>query len=251
MAFSWRQVTAKEKIKKQHFNEIAEAVDELADGISLAHWSWSELPVGTEPIKVKHHLTELQGALDYVDDANICSAENVDNGTDQSQNTSADATEQLTDNAAFDGGHDDALNSGDNPANLDGDQAIECATDNVAEQSGEQAADKAGDDGSECAGNQAADKAGDESAQQQTEQGAEKATDDAVEQATEQGAECATNQAADEASQLASQDTSENANIGTNNANIGTNNANENYNANLANNALKSDRRLKEKIHYL
>jgi hypothetical protein len=212
-----------------------------------------------ETIKVKHHLTELQDALDYIDDENYCRAQNgSENTTDEGQNTSADGTQQTTDQGSHDSGHDETQNTGDNIAELDADQGSEQASDQAAQCTGEQTADKAGDEGAQQQTDNGAEEATDDAAEQQTqnvaneatddaaekqtEQGAEEATDDAAEKQTDQGAEEASDEAAQQQTeqgaeiagqqgaecwgQQAAQDTSENINIGTNNTNIGTNNSN-------------------------
>ena len=99
MAFSWTAVTAGVTIATAaQINEVKTNTDLLADGLSIAHYSWSEMPVAPGDFMKAAQITELQDALDYIDANNVCSAQNaVRYVTNQSgQNSGIDVTKNNT-----------------------------------------------------------------------------------------------------------------------------------------------------------
>jgi hypothetical protein len=56
-------------------NEVQTNTDLLADYLTIAHYAWAELPVAVDEEITLIHLNELQDALDYIDDNNICTSQ--------------------------------------------------------------------------------------------------------------------------------------------------------------------------------
>jgi hypothetical protein len=80
MAFSWSTVAAGDIAKAAQANEVQDNTDVLADNLSIAHYSWSSIPIVSPGVPMKaSQMTELQTALDYIDTNNVCSAENSTN----------------------------------------------------------------------------------------------------------------------------------------------------------------------------
>ena len=125
MAFSWNTVTAGVTIAKaDDINQVKNNTDTLADNLSLAHYSWSEMPVVAGDIIEAAQVTELQDALDYIDTNNVCSTDNAsyfgtdnpafDNTADLTQDATVDGTDNGAINTNVDNGVDGAFNSGVN-----------------------------------------------------------------------------------------------------------------------------------------
>jgi len=98
MAFVWTVVSAGDIAKAAHVNEVKTNTDLLADGLSISHYSWSEMPVAPGTPTKAIQITELQDALDYIDVNNVCVAENaVEYTTDNpDHDTGADGTKYNT-----------------------------------------------------------------------------------------------------------------------------------------------------------
>ena len=117
MAFSWTSVTAGvTKATAAQMNEVKTNTDTLADNLSIAHYSWVEMPVSSGDFKKASQVSELQDALDYIDTNNVCSSDNSvqyssdnpsnDDSVDGTQYTTVDNNQHNTYNATQDVGVD-------------------------------------------------------------------------------------------------------------------------------------------------
>lgn len=115
MAFSWTTVTAGVTIATAaQINEVKTNTDLLADGLSIAHYSWVEMPVSPGDFMKAAQIQELQDALDYIDTNNVCSADNAvryvtdnagqNSGADSGQNNTVDSNQNITYQATQDTG---------------------------------------------------------------------------------------------------------------------------------------------------
>ena len=107
MAFSWTTVTAGVTIATAaQINQVKTNTDLLADGLSISHYGWIEMPVAPGDFMKAAQITELQDALDYIDTNNVCSAENAvryttdnpgyNSGADSGQNNTVDSNQNIT-----------------------------------------------------------------------------------------------------------------------------------------------------------
>lgn len=119
MAFTWRNITKGQSIMSvQDFNDVQESADVLADNLGVSRYSWSLFPLNQgEQIRVSH-LDELRSGLDYIDDENVCAAEQS-NCTQNSDNVGDDANNTTYDGAIRNGQQNDdgTDNSNNSPYN--------------------------------------------------------------------------------------------------------------------------------------
>jgi len=118
MAFIWTSAGVGSITTAQQINEVKTNTDVLADNLSIAHYSWVEMPISVGDKRDASQISELQDALDYIDTNNVCSSENstqysTDNPTnddtvDGTEYTVVDNNQHNTYNATQDVGVDGA-----------------------------------------------------------------------------------------------------------------------------------------------
>jgi hypothetical protein len=141
MSFSWTSITAgTTKITAAQMNEVKTNVDHLTTQLGVSAYSWSTLPVTQYNKANAANVTELQTAITYVDNLNVCATYNAavnsgvltgdDNsihtgkdasilsGQDASIHTGKDVTIWGNHYSSYWGGHDTTINGSQNSGAL-------------------------------------------------------------------------------------------------------------------------------------
>lgn len=121
MSFSWTSITAGvTNITAAQMNEVKTNVDHLTTQLGVTAYSWSTLPVTQYNKANAANLTELQTAITYVDNLNVCATYNATHnsgiltGDDNSIHTGKDVSILSGQDVSIHVGKDVTYNNGQN-----------------------------------------------------------------------------------------------------------------------------------------
>jgi hypothetical protein len=130
MAFVWTSVSAGKVAETTHVNEVKNNIDTLADNLSAAQYSWTEMPVSQDEEIGQPQIQELQDATDYIDTVNTCSSENA--GYDSSIEVGDNSTVDAVDDASAFSGEDTSVDATQYiTADADNDTGIDATQNNT------------------------------------------------------------------------------------------------------------------------
>ena len=117
MGWNWSDNIEEGKaIKKDHFQETKEAINDIANDLEVSEFSWEELPINKGDFIKPDHTQELRDATDYIDDWNYCHGENTSREITyyDSEEDNYDGTDRGTYNWSRDSFEDSGEDSGVN-----------------------------------------------------------------------------------------------------------------------------------------